>query len=531
MPAQTLRLALAGLVLTTTALAQEPAGTPAPTGRITGRVVTDAGLPVVGASIVLMSSAGTPSVLVQSDGDGSFDFQQVPSGESRLLPSKPGLQVARSAGRVTPSYQLTLRPGQHLEGVTLTLVRGGAIVGRVVDEFGEPVQQVHVAALRRGFTIEGNTAPMRTGEADISDDRGEFRVWGLTPGEHMVMAATVPESRSVASSLSPLSQFAEVPVYYPGTPDPAHAQVVVVDAAQDVPITLVWRPIRAARISGVVVSSSGAPTQGRMLLLVNAYSSGMPFSVGAGGNFSIEGVGPGDYLLAVRAQPGGSESGSVPVTVGSSDITGLVVVTTPPTLLRGRVRTNGPRPSGSPIRMVTAEIPAIVSAMGGDPIQYQRDGQFTASGTGRVFFEARPGWSIRSMTVDGEDVLDEGIDLTGRASVDNINIELTTRLNEVTARVASEGAQPLDGMTVVVLRLDAGRVPAALMVTRATTDIEGRASVRGLRRGSYVAAAFDALTESTADPEFQQRVRDVGERFSLDEGSTVTLNLRPVDRR
>ena len=51
------RLALAGLLLTTTALAQEPPVNSAQPGRITGVVVTDGGLPVAGAEVTRHSVA------------------------------------------------------------------------------------------------------------------------------------------------------------------------------------------------------------------------------------------------------------------------------------------------------------------------------------------------------------------------------------------------------------------------------------------------------------------------------------------
>jgi hypothetical protein len=74
-----LRLAVAGLLLTTPALAQEPSAKPAQPqpGRITGIVVTDGGALVAGATVALTSdiaNGGSQSAIV-SDPSGGFDFQ------------------------------------------------------------------------------------------------------------------------------------------------------------------------------------------------------------------------------------------------------------------------------------------------------------------------------------------------------------------------------------------------------------------------------------------------------------------------
>lgn len=74
------------------------------------------------------------------------------------------------------------------ERVDISLPPGGIITGRVVDEYGEPVSDVMVSAQRQQF-INGASRPMTVGAPSSSNDIGEFRVYGLAPGDCYVSAA------------------------------------------------------------------------------------------------------------------------------------------------------------------------------------------------------------------------------------------------------------------------------------------------------------------------------------------------------
>ena len=129
------RLALAGLLLTTTALAQEPPVNSAQPGRITGVVVTDGGLPVAGAEVTRHSVADNDFLsTVVSDASGAFEFSGVPHGTLHLSVTKPGLfQVSGTATARSGSRTTRVRAGEHVRGVTLTLARAGVVTGRIVD--------------------------------------------------------------------------------------------------------------------------------------------------------------------------------------------------------------------------------------------------------------------------------------------------------------------------------------------------------------------------------------------------------------
>ena len=66
------------------------------------------------------------------------------------------------------------------------------------------------------------------GEASRTNDLGEFRVFGLAPGQYIVVASPRPFGSDALSRTMVSSTF------YPGTPDPSAAQVLTVNAGETV---------------------------------------------------------------------------------------------------------------------------------------------------------------------------------------------------------------------------------------------------------------------------------------------------------
>src|SRR5205807_824498 len=67
------------------------------------------------------------------------------------------------------------------------LPRGSVVTGRIVDEFGEPMPEVQVAAMRYQF-IQGRRQLTPAGRFASTNDIGEFRLFGLSPGQYYLSA-------------------------------------------------------------------------------------------------------------------------------------------------------------------------------------------------------------------------------------------------------------------------------------------------------------------------------------------------------
>jgi hypothetical protein len=526
----------AWLLFAAVVVAQERDSSRSPAGGISGVVVTDAGAPLAGATVIVAGLPDYETLTVVSDAGGAFDVPRIPAGKYQLRANKTGYFLkGRGANAASGDHPVTVRDGQTVRSVTLVMSRGGAVVGRIVDEFGDPVDQVLVHAVKHSYQPDGKRLAVAAGVSDLTDDRGEFRVYGLPPGDFIVAASSrtldpEPHRAGVFNTTAPVER---APTYFPGTLDIAEAQTISLRSGQEASVQFAVLPGRTFRISGTVIASSGAPGPLTRITLANATSSRRPEPVAPDGGFTFDGVPPGDYSLTiVNLGPSGSEAGSARVVVRDDDVTRIVIATTPRPRLRGRVVSEG-RPfekqDAFSLRLIPKERTDIMSQFWSIS-SMEQDGQFEMMAmSGRMFFDIGADWMIKSVTVGGVDVLDEGIDLAGKDVINGIRITVTDRLTSVSGRVTADGRKPLDGYNVVLFRLDGLPAQPARGIRALRTDADGRFETRGLYPGSYVAAAVEDLepgSHFTAD--VQERLRVVGQRFVLRQEETVTLELEPV---
>jgi Carboxypeptidase regulatory-like domain len=170
--------------------AQSPTAPPA-TGRITGRVLTgDTGHPIRRARIVIRAQDAPGSQAVLTDDDGNFDITGLAPGHYTVSASKTGFVSLEYGQRrpLQPGTPLQLGDGQQLRGIEFRLPRGGVITGHLLDDTGEPVPGAVVRVMRYRY-VQGERQLTPAGTAQ-TDDRGEYRVWGLDPGQYYVNAVT-----------------------------------------------------------------------------------------------------------------------------------------------------------------------------------------------------------------------------------------------------------------------------------------------------------------------------------------------------
>jgi hypothetical protein len=170
------------------AVAQKPE-LPA-TGLIAGRIVdATTGRPVAGALVVTFAERGATAALTNAA--GQFVLDRLPAGNYPLFASKfgyvPGRYVEAAAGAADAA--LTLDAAGRVTDVVIRLWKRGAITGRVVDERGDPIVDVEVAALRLGGAA-GAGDEMPHGLHASTDDRGIYRLGALAPGDYVVFVAS-----------------------------------------------------------------------------------------------------------------------------------------------------------------------------------------------------------------------------------------------------------------------------------------------------------------------------------------------------
>jgi hypothetical protein len=169
--------------------ASQHRGTVGAAATIAGVVVTAAeSSGPVPRAVVTLNGAGLGSGrLAVSDDTGAFRFPDLPPGRYTLAAARPGFVTtwfgSRRPGR-GPGMPIALGAGELVDDVSIGLIPGAVISGRVLDHLGRP-QRRAVVSLLVAAPRDGGPAYAATTSAE-TDDLGEFRLWGLPPGRYIL---------------------------------------------------------------------------------------------------------------------------------------------------------------------------------------------------------------------------------------------------------------------------------------------------------------------------------------------------------
>ena len=332
---------------------------PKGTAVIKGQVRSDGtGAPVRRAQVRAMSMEARGGGVTNTDGNGNFEIKDLPAGRYTVSVMKGGFAQAQFGQRRPGDMgtPIELADGQTAEKVNFVLTRGGVISGTVVDDGGEPMAGAQVAAMLFQF-MQGSRrlVPARSdGSTDRTDDKGNFRLFGLPPGDYFISASN-RTNNFMAAGMTSTEQDGFAPTYYPGTPNVTEATRITVKGGQEINgANIPMIVARLARVRGRALNSRGEPAAGTMAMLSPAdpfatmMMTGMNNAmIGADGTFEFANVAPGRYNLNVRAsgmQNPNAEFAVLPVTVTNEDIDNVIVTTYTGAVARGVVVTD----DGSP---------------------------------------------------------------------------------------------------------------------------------------------------------------------------------------
>ena len=397
---------------------------------VSGHVVTDepGARPVRRAVVSLRGDGLRPNRGAITDDDGGFRIGNLPAGRFTLTVSRPSfITSAYGASRLgRPGTSLVVREGEAVTGLVVRLWRGAAVAGVIRDETGSPLEGIPVAAVP-ARAAGGPARLTLSNNGTVTNDRGEFRLFGLVPGTYVISAtpaatsqgairafadaevdaalaslarrspaATVGTAPTVPSAPPPTFDYA--PIFYPGTPSRAQATpITLLPGAEQVGLDFALQRVATVTVEGTVSGTNGRPAAGAAVQLVEAVASG-PFApatpqlfgavTGSDGRFRIARVTTGSYQILARA--GGwsgsaappvpvatlSEAGGGPgvwaaadVSVADRDVTGLALTLQPGRTLAGRVRFEGSQQPPDPASLYVSLVPpSVLARPSGTPI-------------------------------------------------------------------------------------------------------------------------------------------------------------------
>jgi hypothetical protein len=379
--------------------------------------------------------------------------------------------------------------------------------------------------------VGGERRLEQVGFTGLTNDIGEYRIYGLTPGRYFVSAILRRSGYSGAAAYAP--------TYYPGTGSAAEAQRLTIASGQTIDgVNMTLRPVATVRVSGIALDSRGRPMAGANVNLMQRIGSGTYGSsygqVRPDGTFRIDDVAPGDYALNVSLAGAPDEQAAADITVSSADLTDVQVIAVKPSTLRGRVvlEAGDAKPPAPGTLRVTVAHPGSRLPSGGSDTP-KADGSFeikTRGGhlmLGAGLFGGGDWRLKRVLTVDDVDVTDTGFDVPPAAGVDGLVVTLTSRLTEVSGTVVDAAGALVRDCVVVLFAQDPLRWSGQTRyfgIGRPDQDNVFHARVPA---GDYYAAAFELDDPNIAlsDPEIFQQLRDRATRLSVGDGEKKTLPL------
>ena len=387
------------------------------------------------------------------------------------------------------------------------------------------------------------------GRPRLTDDRGMFRIFGLTPGQYRICA-------DVGMHFGPTEEVRDklIRTCYPSAISDADAQPVVVSSAEVGPIEIRLQRNRTYRITGMVIDSSGAPIANANVGLVSVTPTGSSSSssnvqVKPGGQFIVSGVTPGDYAIHVSTgnwrfptpdDKGNREMGYAPVRV-DTDVDGLVVATAKPAKVAGRIVFEGGAPDQGPSKLSVMARPDDTSGRGHmmfgpqmpaavrEDLSFELDGLF---GPQLLMVMGPPrGWIIKSVKYRGDDVTETAVEFKSSSDPRLLEVTLTNQGAVVTGRVLDDNGKESPDALVVLLPAEVSRWRPFPGTPAIAPRSDGTFTIGPVRAGEYVVAAVTGMSmarlfDPSARAEIAERIVRAGERIVLVENDKHSVDLR-----
>ena len=541
---------------------------------LSGRVLRgDTGAVVKRAMVRLAGQDTRDRRTAQTDDTGRYEFTDLQAGRYTVTVSKAGF-ISLAYGQKhprQPALPIQVDAGRELRNVDIALPRGSVITGHVVDEDGEPMARAIVQVLR--YVYRQGLRQIEPAGTDQTDDRGQYRVFDLEPGEYFV-SVTLPRRRGRFGGGGPGGRGARggpggpagggisgapgiveetdalglAPSYYPGVTMLREAVPLTVGLSQEISgVNFAAQLVPMARVGGMVFGPDGSPARGTQVLLTSTEVMGRaPASTLAGrvdrdGYFEVNSVPPGRYRVQALSGRGRRDSepvfASLEIAVNGQDITDLTMMLRRGAEIRGTLTFDGtrmPEPSDLERLLVTTSPlnPTPFERRRGSDANVGADGSFVLSDIGggpRLIRMSRlpDGLQLKAVYLDGRDVFDTPRGFAAGQTISGVTLVLTDQITELAGMVHDEGGDALTEFTVIAFPTDERLwQPQSRHIMASRPDQNAQYRMRGLPPGDYFLSVVEVVQQGEwFDPRFLDDLRRRAARVTLRDGEHKSLNL------
>ena len=510
------------------------------------------GEPLKKANLSLMKGdANQPNVApygATTDAAGRYRIENIDPGRYMFAASRNGYVRSNygSKGKrgYGPGIPLTLSARQVMKDVLFRLTPQAVVSGRVVDEDGEPLANAQVQCLRRAF-INGKRTLMPQGYSS-TNDKGEYRAFGLPPGKYFVTAVYRMNPTWGAAEIrsDEAANDTYATTFYPSALNESSAiPVEVTSGAEITAIDLKLIRMRAFQLSGVV---TGSPQSGPVFIMlfpksgsegVSAWASMRQSSTDPKGAFLFRGVMPGSYLLQAQGMGSSNQQpmmATATVEVGDSNVENIQVTFSASSALKGTLVIDGKQDladlKGRQIG-VNLQPQGSLYGPGQRGSQVKDDATFEIPNASqdqyRINVYGMPEtYYVKSVRVGPVELPKEILDLSKGASAGELTIVVSPDGAQIEGSVQDKDHKPVAGAQVVAIPDPRDFVSR---YKGGSTDQYGRFVIKGIAAGTYKLFAFDDLDwGAQQDAEFMKPFEDRGETLELKDGAKEVRDLKLI---
>jgi hypothetical protein len=508
----------------------------------------------------LSSLSGKTPPTATTDRDGRFSFKDLAPGTYTVRVQKEGFFGPPEGGISQPTAAVDVRVGAGEKGdANLSMIPGAIIGGRIFDANGQlmsnaPVQ-VFTVAYAFGHAV---LAPL---VSKVTDDRGEYRLFWVPPGDYYVAVTPRPAAPSpgLPAATSPVRTF------YPGVNEISESRMISIRGGEDIGgMDISIRAPRSFKISGQVSSlipppapQLGAPGVNAAALMLLRSDETAPDDpsgrqVGtvpllpASGQFEVTNITPGSYDLFARvSDPAAQVAGGLPLAFGrvrfavrDMDVNNLAITVPPSVEVKGTVTMPGGAKPGAAMRVqllpadASIKIPAyqlvltrspLVSPQGNFSVPAVPEGRYRISAVAGL----PPDLYLADVRANAMSVFDSGFDVS-------------TRLNSPIEVILGSGAGTVDGIVrdgptkvfpnaTVALIPEANRRQNRALYFSAASDAAGKFTIRGVPPGDYKLFAWESIPAfAYQNSAFIAKHEGHGRAVHVGQGGTASAELQII---
>jgi hypothetical protein len=524
---------------------------PASSSVVAGRVVTAAeSSPLKSARVSLVpehSGSHDQIFATISDVDGRFLLKDVAPGRYQFFVTRVGFVGQQYQSKGTDGGAvLTLKPGEKVSDVLFRLTVAAVVTGRVTNEDGEAIVSAQVVAWRRPSAEEiedeerftFRKRELQAASSAQTDDRGQYRIFGLKPGEYYIRVTDSfePDGNVLPYEGYRVQQFLGceyASVYYPGVPQLSQAQMVPVRAGEEVQADVSMQRVNTVEVAGRVIGPNGPMKDTEVhLAQPGGENDGIDRqdTTDAKGNFRLKGVPPGSYVIVAYGNIGDNtmEVGArEKVEVGGENINSLTLALGGGTSFQGRVTVVGP---GS---VTLDHIGVILSPIDeGEQVggfgRVKKDGTFEIRSVKNGDYAIHvwgleEGWYVKSVRLGPDDILEKGLQLEGGGSGGRFELTVSSASAQLEGSVSEDDGAVIGARVRVVPDPETPYNRSRSRSTR--TDQTGHFSLANLAAGTYRVFARSPVSSESSPRKSEPQI------VTLSEHDRKTVQLTIVKRQ